>query len=197
MFLLFRPTESQIRDVLGSQRTADFSYPQVGATRGEPPAGFAVLRGHVELGRGSATFVRAVDALRQWKMFGVPSVRLCWPEAPVQSGEAVAVVIKHFGFWSVNCCKIVYVIDEDGPVRRFGFAYGTLPEHAEQGEERFAVEWHRTSDVVSYHILSFSRPGNAVVKIAYPAARWLQRNFLQRSLAAMANAIRFKSAASR
>jgi uncharacterized protein (UPF0548 family) len=192
MFLLSRPTESQIRVVLGSQRTADFSYPQVGATRGEPPAGFSVLGGHVDLGQGSATFARAVDALRQWKMFEVPTVHLCWPEAPLQSGEAVAVVIKHFGFWSLNCCKIVYVIDEDGPIRRFGFAYGTLPEHAERGEERFTVEWHRTSDVVSYDILSFSRPGNAVVKIAYPAARWLQRNFLQNSLGAMASAVRLK-----
>jgi uncharacterized protein (UPF0548 family) len=81
-------------------------------------------------------------------------------------------------------------IDEDGPVRRFGFAYGTLPEHAEQGEERFSVEWHRDSDLVSYDILSFSRPGNAAVKFAYPLARWLQRRFLRHSLAAMANAAR-------
>jgi uncharacterized protein (UPF0548 family) len=28
----------------------------------------------------------------------------------------------------------------DGPVRRFGFAYGTLPDHVESGEERFTVE---------------------------------------------------------
>jgi uncharacterized protein (UPF0548 family) len=190
MFLLSRPTESQIRDVLGSQRAADFSYPQVVATRGEPPAGFAVLRGHVDLGQSSATFLRAVDAFRQWKMFEVPSVRLCWPDAPLQSGEAVAVVIKHFGFWSVNCCKIVYVVDEDGPVRRFGFAYGTLPEHAEQGEERFTLEWHRNSDVVRYEILSFSMPGNVAVKLAYPIARGLQRRFLRHSLAAMSAAAR-------
>lgn len=135
-------------------------------------------------------FDRAVKALSQWKMFDVPGIQLCWPDALIQPGTTVAVVVKHFGFWSFNCCKIVYVIDEDGPIRRFGFAYGTLPEHAEQGEERFTVEWHRSSDLVSYDILSFSRPGNMAVKAAYPLARWLQRRFLQRSLAAMVDAVR-------
>jgi len=192
MFLLSRPHESRIRTILANQRTKDFSYPNVGATRGKLPAGFAVLRGRVDLGQGSTLFDRAVQSLRQWKMFEVPSIQLCWPDAPIQPGEAVAVVIKHFGVWSINCCKIVYVIDEDGPTRRFGFAYGTLPEHAEQGEERFTLEWDRTSDLVCYEILSFSRPGDAAVKIAYPLARWLQRRFLRDSLAAMTDAARAK-----
>jgi uncharacterized protein (UPF0548 family) len=190
MFLFSKPSEPQIRSILASQRAREFSYLNVGATRSQLPAGHARLRGRVDLGRGSTTFDQAVQALHQWKMFEVPGVRLCWPDAPIQSGEVVAVVIQHFGFWSLNCCRIVYVIDEDGPVRRFGFAYGTLPEHAEQGEERFAVEWHRASDVVCYDILSFSRPGNLGVKVAYPAARWLQRSFLRHSLGAMVDAVR-------
>jgi len=192
MFLRSRPDESRIRTILASKRAGDFSYPDVGATRGELPAGYAVLRGRVDLGQGETTFDRAASALRQWKMFDVPGVRLCWPDAPIQPDSAVAVLVKHFGFWSINCCKIVYVIEEGDPIRRFGFAYGTLPEHAEQGEERFAVEWNRTSDLVSYEILSFSRPGILAVKIAYPIARWLQKRFLRHSLAAMADAARAK-----
>jgi uncharacterized protein (UPF0548 family) len=31
----------------------------------------------------------------------------------------------------------VYVIEEGELVKKFGFAYGTLAEHAESGEERF------------------------------------------------------------
>jgi uncharacterized protein (UPF0548 family) len=131
-----------------------------------------------------------MQALREWKMFDVPDVRLCWPNAPIQPGQAVAIAITHFGFWSLNFCKIVYVIDEDGPLRRFGFAYGTLCEHAEQGEERFLLEWDRNSDQVSYDILSFSRPGKLAVKAASPLARRLQRGFLRHSLAAMARAVR-------
>jgi uncharacterized protein (UPF0548 family) len=133
-----------------------------------------------------------VEAMRQWKMFSVPGIQLCWPGAPIRPGQAVAVVIKHFGFWSLNCCKIVYVIDEDGPIRRFGFAYGTLCEHAEQGEERFMVEWRRASDLVDYEIISFSRPGNIAVKIGYPLARRLQNRFVRYSLAAMLDAVRIE-----
>jgi uncharacterized protein (UPF0548 family) len=52
----------------------------------------------------------------------------------------------------------VYVIDEEGPVKRFGFAYGALAEHEESGEERFTIEWNRDDDKVWYYILAFSRP---------------------------------------
>jgi uncharacterized protein (UPF0548 family) len=189
MFCLCRPAESQIRAILADQRARDFSYPDVGATRGELPAGYAVLRGRVDLGQGSAAFASAMDSLLRWKMFDVPGVRLCWPDMPIQAATAVAVLVRHVGFWSINCCRIVYVIDADGPIRRFGFAYGTLPEHAEQGEERFKVEWNRGSNVVSYDILSFSRPGNTAVKFAHPVARWLQKRFLRNSLAAMVAAV--------
>ena len=50
------------------------------------------------------------------------------------------------GLWWLNACRIVYVVDEAGPVTKFGFAYGTLPGHAGTGEERFLVEWDRASD---------------------------------------------------
>jgi uncharacterized protein (UPF0548 family) len=53
------------------------------------------------------------------------------------------------------------VVDEDGPVSRYGFAYGTLADHGESGEERFTVEWNRSSDKVFYDILAFS-PASAV-----------------------------------
>jgi len=131
-----------------------------------------------------------MKAVTTWKMFDLPGIWLCWPNIPIRPGSTVAIVIKHFGFWSLNCCRIVYVVDdEDGPVRRYGFAYGTLPEHAERGEERFTVEWDRTSDLVSYDILSFSRPGNLQTKLARPVAHWLQRRFLRDSVVAMTRAV--------
>jgi uncharacterized protein (UPF0548 family) len=55
-------------------------------------------------------------------------------DAPIEVGTTVAVLARHHGFRSLNACRIVYLIDEDdGDVRRCGFAYGTLPEHAERG----------------------------------------------------------------
>ena len=67
-------------------------------------------------------------------------------------GTTVAILVHAFGLWSLNACRIVYVMDdhEDAGVRRFGFAYGTLAEHAESGEERFSVEWNRSDGAVWY-----------------------------------------------
>ena len=62
-------------------------------------------------------------------------------------------------FWLLNACRIVYLAeDEAANRRRYGFACGTLDEHAERGKERFTVERNREDDAVWYDILSFSRP---------------------------------------
>jgi len=78
----------------------------------------------------------------------VPGVELCWPDARLEPGTIVAVRVAHLGFWSLNFCRIIYLIDDNGAVERFGFGYGTLAEHAERGEERFTVEWNRADDSV-------------------------------------------------
>lgn len=187
MFLASRPSEEEIGQLIAAQRDAQFSYEEVGATRGEFPAGYAALRADSDLGRSESCFMRACAAVREWKMFAVPNLRLHFPSTPIEVGRVVAVLARHFGFWSLNFCRIVYVLDEDGPVRRFGFAYGTLREHAERGEERFVVEWDRNSDRVSYHIASFSRPAGVVV-LAVPIAKGLQKQFLRESVNAMRRA---------
>jgi uncharacterized protein (UPF0548 family) len=91
--------------------------------------------------------------------------------------------------WWLNASRIVYVIDEGGPLTRFGFAYGTLPEHAESGEERFLIEWERDSDEVWYSILAFSRPRHWLALAGYPLVRRLQRRFGRESAAAMVRAV--------
>src|SRR6202044_236101 len=96
---------------------------------------------------------RAKAAIRAWRMFEMRWLSLQWTSAPIKTGTDIAVVVRHFGFHSLNACRIVYVVDEDGPLKRFGFAYGTLAEHAETGEERFTVEWDREHDTVWYEIL--------------------------------------------
>ncbi len=189
MLFLNRPSEQRIRAITAIQANKNFSYPEVGATHGTLPSGYKVLQSTAQMGKGSDKFERACQALREWKMFDTPNVWLHWPTTPIVDGNIVAVLIKHFGFWSLNFCRIVYVIDEDGPQRRFGFAYGTLREHAERGEERFMIEWDRATDAVTYDILSFSRPGNWKTRIAIPLARRLQNQFVTNSFAAMAAAV--------
>jgi|SRR5579863_1214911 len=188
MFTISEPTDQRVRSLLAEQQALDFSYPEAGETRGEPPRRYTVLHHRVCLGQGAAIYARAVEAVRRWRMFEVAGIRLCWPAAPIETGSAVAVVVRHFGFWSLNCCRIVYTVDEPGPVRRYGFAYGTLPEHAARGEERFTVEWHASDDTVWYDVLSFSRPASMAVSAVHPVALRLQKRFARRSLDAMVRA---------
>ena len=75
-------------------------------------------------------------------------------------------------------------------MKRFGFAYGTMAEHAESGEERFTVEWDRDEDTVWYDILAFSRPRQMLARLGYPLSRLLQKRFAEDSKAAMLEAVR-------
>ena len=162
-----------------------FSYPQVGASRGQPPHGYAIDHNRIQLGEGVETYERAVAALRQWKMFDLGWVRAATPDAPIEPGVTVAIVAQHFGVWSLNACRIVYAVDAP---ERFGFAYGTLADHAEMGEERFTGEFHSSDQSVWYDILAFSRP-RPLIRLAQPIARVLQRRFARDSMDAMRRAV--------
>jgi uncharacterized protein (UPF0548 family) len=189
MFRLTRPSEPMIRAFLASQRNCDVSYAAVGCSRDAPPAGYVVDRNRVRLGEGAALFEEAAAALRRWRMFQLAWVELFWPSAPIAIGTDVAILVRVLGIWSLNACRIVYVVDETTPVRRYGFAYGTLPEHVESGEERFSVEWRAEDDSVWYDIVAVSRPRHVLARCGYPFTRRLQRRFARDSLAAMKKAV--------
>jgi uncharacterized protein (UPF0548 family) len=89
----------------------------------------------------------------------------------------------------MNASRIVYVVDEAGPMTRFGFAYGTLPDHVETGEERFLIEWDRADNRVRYDILAFSRPRHVLARLGNPMMRRMQKKFGRDSVAAMLRAV--------
>lgn len=109
---------------------------------------------------------------------------------PVAVGSTVGVLAHVFGLWVFNACRIVYVVEEHGPIETFGFAYGTLPAHVEQGEERFLVHWAQEDNSVWYDILALSRPHHVVAYLGYPYVRRLQKRFARESLQAMLTAVR-------
>src|SRR5579859_4461776 len=189
MLLRRRPSDRQVRQFLARQRALPFSYQAVGASRGPLPAGATVDHTRVRLGSGPAVWERAVAAVRRWEMFHLAWVQLCWPAAPIAVGSTVGVLAAHLGFWSLNAARVVYVLEEDGPVQRYGFAYGTLPGHVERGEERFSVEWHPADEAVWYDILAFSWPNHLLARLGYPVARMLQRRYARDSQRAMARAV--------
>jgi uncharacterized protein (UPF0548 family) len=185
---LVKPSPEAIRHFLARQAGQPFSYPAVGHSRSTPPPGYDVDHRRTRLGEGQSAFDAACAALRRWEMFHLGWVHLCWPDTPIQPGAVVAVLASLCGVWWLNACRIVYVIDETAPLRRFGFAYGTLPDHAERGEERFTVEW-RDDDSVWYDLLAFSQPRHWLARLGYPLTRHYQKRFGLGSLAAMSKAV--------
>jgi uncharacterized protein (UPF0548 family) len=189
MLFLRRPTVAAIRAFLASQARLDLTYSAVGATTTNPPAGYVVDHARMRLGAGEKVFVAAKVALERWQQF-----RLGWLEAspedtPIKEGHVVAILARSIGLWWLNACRIVAVVDEDGPVKRFGFAYGTLPDHAGSGEERFLIEWDQEDDSVWYDILAFSRPQHILARLGYPMLRRTQKRFGRESAAAMCRAV--------
>lgn len=182
MFMIREPSEADVARFIASQRELPFTYAEVGATNATPPAGYNVDHNRIELGRGETTFHGAVEALKKWRHFELGWVGIVPSGVVVEVGATVAVKARAFGTWSLNASRVVYVIDEG---RRFGFAYGTLPDHVEKGEERFMVEW-RADDSVWYSILAFSRPQHPLVRLSAPLARRLQHQFACASLNRMA-----------
>jgi uncharacterized protein (UPF0548 family) len=190
VFLIRPPSRPQIEQFLAEQRDLPYTYTAIGATRATAaPASYQLDHNRIWLGAGEAVYERAAAALQRWAMFDIGWVRLCWPETPLAAGATFGVAIRHFGFWSLNSARIVYLLDEDGPTRRYGFAYGTLPGHAERGEERFMVEWRHGDDSVWYDLFAFSRPNHPLTWAGYPLTRMLQRRFARDSKAAMVRAV--------
>jgi uncharacterized protein (UPF0548 family) len=134
MLSLRKPPAESVRRFLAGQADLPFSYAAVGATATIPPAGHVVDRTRVKLGEGEPVFRAATAALRRWEQFRLGWVEAWSPDTPIQPGEVVAVMGRALGWWWLNACRVVYVVDEAGPISRFGFAYGTLPGHVESGE---------------------------------------------------------------
>ena len=184
MFRITEPDEREVAEFITSQRGQPFTYSEVGATNATPPSGYNVDHNRIQLGAGQSTYERAVTALKQWRQFDLRWVAIVPRGVAVAAGATVAVKARAFGTWSLNACRVVYVIDES---RRFGFAYGTLPDHVECGEERFLIEW-LPDDSVWYDILAFSHPRHRLVKASSPLARMLQKRFARDSLRRMKSA---------
>lgn len=191
MFLIAKPTEEDIKQFLEEQRGSLFSYGEVDLTRnGNAPDSYTLDHNRIRLGSGRETYGRAIEAVRNWKMFDLSWTNLYFNTKPIKVGNTVAVLIRHFGFWSLNAARIVYVLDETSEaIEKFGFAYGTLAEHSERGEERFSVEYHKSDESVWYDLYAFSQPNHFLAKLGYPVTRYLQKQFAADSKQAMMKAV--------
>jgi uncharacterized protein (UPF0548 family) len=188
MFLLKRPSAHDIDRFVRASLSLPHSYSPVGLVAdGRADAATDDMRSVV--GHGEAEFVRACDALATWQHFAIGWVELYPASASYETGTVVAILIRHLGFWSLNGCRVVYVVGDRQAGRRFGFAYGTLTNHAEAGEELFEVLIDPQTEQVTYHVRAVSWPNSMVARVGQPIVRLLQARFRRDSAAAMRRAV--------
>lgn len=186
MWSILKPSPDTLAAFLARNANAEYIYADVGRAADFQPAGYDRDSRREIVGHGTPAFDAARDVFRRWGQFPKPWTGIYPLEAPIRAGQTLAMLARAYGPWWTNACRIVYVIDEP---TRFGFAYGTLDEHVECGEEQFLIE--QTSDgAVWYDIRAFSRPRHWAVRLAYPFARRLQRRFARESLAAVRDLVR-------
>ncbi len=159
----------------------NFTYDEVGATRGPLPVGYHHLDRRVPIGTGRGAFDAAASALTAWDMHRGAGlgVRASTPTAEVDS-----TVTLTLGPVKIPC-RVIYIVAERN---RTGFAYGTLPGHPEQGEELFVVEIDEADETVYAAITAFSRPGRWYTRLGGPIGRLTQRFYTDRYLAALRRA---------
>jgi uncharacterized protein (UPF0548 family) len=186
MFFLRRPSRDTIERFLADSQHLPMSYGPAGLVQSAECR--SLDEASAVIGHGRDDFERAKAALMAWQQFDLGWVELWPPRSPTTVGAVVAVLIKHLGFWSLNGCRVAYHADVNGS-SAFGYAYGTLPNHAESGEELFEVFIDPRSDDVIYRIRATSKPQAMLAWIGQPIVRALQARFRRDSAAAMKQAI--------
>ena len=164
------------------------SYGDVGIAQATP-AGYDLDETIVTIGHGEVAYKRAKAALAAWKHFDFTWVEISPRAASIEPGTVVAVLIRHLGFWSLNGCRVLYGLGDRSKGLTFGFAYGTLSNHAEEGEEIFEVSLHRDTHEVAYRIRAVSRPRAVLARLGYLVVRALQARFRRDSGEAMRRAV--------
>jgi uncharacterized protein (UPF0548 family) len=188
MFLAQCPSREAIERFVRDSKGLPLSYGPVGIAAGKGVGRFDETL--VAIGRGKADFDRARAALLLWRQFDIGWVEAFPRNAPIAVGTVVAVLVRHLGFWSLNGCRVVYQVGSVETDVRFGFAYGTLTNHAAAGEELFEVFVHPQTEDVMYRIRATSWPRAAFAHLAYPLLRAMQARFRKDSAAAMTRATR-------
>lgn len=157
-------------------RAAPFTYPEVGATADSGlPTGYHHLDCARDLPAGA--FDEAAARLMSWKIHESAGLRVFASSVPVEPDAVVEMFLGPRWLGIRAACRVVYVINEPD---RVGFGYGTLPGHAETGEESFVVE--RRGDTVRFVVRAFSNPATRLARIGGPAASAVQRFMTERYL---------------
>jgi uncharacterized protein (UPF0548 family) len=133
--------------------------------------------------RGRDVFDRANQALHAWAVHRGAGLVVA-VDGPIAVGTNVALSAPlPIGFVDATC-RIVAALDEPD---RFGFAYGTLSVHPEQGEEAFVVTRDGSGETY-FAVEAVSRPIHPLGRAVPLVANRLQDAAVRRYLSAMQQA---------
>lgn len=176
-----RPTAAQLTALAQAAANDEVTYAPIGVTTASTaPDGYRLDRHARQLGHGRPAFERAREALRTWQMHTASGLDVAETTPPTVGAVVAMAASLPIGYIDV-LCRVVAVDDESD---RYGFTYGTLPTHPEQGEESFAVSIDQDGTVTA-HIVAVSRSRHPLSRAAPPVARWLQRRATTRYLDAI------------
>jgi uncharacterized protein (UPF0548 family) len=174
-----QPSARQLEKLRISLAGQAVTYREVGATGRAPrPAGYRHDRRTIGLGQGTGAWTRARQALIEWKAHEGAGVAATPDTAPLRAGTVLTATTRIGPFWIIAPCRIVYVTDTPD---RFGFAYGTLPGHPEEGDEAFHV-LRNDEGTVRFEIVAFSKPAELLARLGGPVSRVIQQQTTPRYL---------------
>jgi uncharacterized protein (UPF0548 family) len=179
-----RPTGDELAAVLDRCRSDTLSYEPVGVAtdRTTTPPGLHRHRWSTRLADADA-FATGADAIRVWAVHRGAGLAVA-ADGPIAPGTNVAMSAPLPLGHVIATCRIVAVIDEPD---RYGFAYGTLTDHPERGEEAFTLT--RDEDgVVHFDVDAISAPVDLLARLVPPVANLLQDRAARRYLSAMQEA---------
>jgi len=180
MFSVRRLSPDAIALLVASQAACELTYAEHGATLGLMPAGYHHDQWEADLGKfDETTLDRLGAALCDWRVQRGAGLSV-YPADPARPGVTFAFSFRLAGAYVTAAARIVYVTSEAG---RRGFAYGTLPQHPEQGEEAFHVV--RDGSRILFRVTAFSRPRHPLARAGAPVARLVQVRMNKAYLQAM------------
>ena len=177
---LGRVSDEALAKLAISAAQLELTYHSVGMTKAPPHTD----RYHLDqVSTEVASFERAVAALRGWRAHRAANARVAPAGAPIVVGQDVVVAMPLPLMTAVAPCRIVWVVDEPDA---FGFGYGTLQGHPEEGEESFVVRGGPGGG--RFDVTALSRPATLSSRLGAPVARRIQRRVTSLYLAGIRDA---------
>ncbi len=177
LFQFSLPTTAQLDALIDTQKDAELTYNKNNLQ------GYDNDKNQIFLGKGDDVWVAAKKAMADWAMFPDGWARIYYQNPIFTEGDIVVMCACVFGIWWLNAARILYVTDDE---HHYGFAYGTLPNHVESGEELFEITKDAEGNIY-YTLTAFSRPRFWPVKLTYPLSRFFQNKFIRDSLQRIKN----------